>query len=131
MAQPKSWSISNKALKKSAGGFEAVNELLSTKSDQFTALISANDQMALGAIRAFEEAGIKIPAKVSVAGFDDIPEAGYLRPPLTTVRQDFVSLGKLSVRCLLDQLDNPKRTPRNRTIRPTLVKRESTARAPT
>jgi DNA-binding LacI/PurR family transcriptional regulator len=104
---------------------------LSTKSDQFTALISANDQMALGAIRAFEEAGIKIPAKVSVAGFDDIPEAGYLRPPLTTVRQDFVSLGKLSVRCLLDQLDNPKRTPRNRTIRPTLVKRESTARAPT
>jgi DNA-binding LacI/PurR family transcriptional regulator len=113
------------------GGFEAVSELLSTKCDPFTSLIGANDQMALGAIRAFEEAGIRVPAKVSVAGFDDIPEAGYLRPPLTTVRQDFVSLGKLSVRCLLDQLDNPKRTPRNRTIRPTLVQRESTAPVPT
>ena len=109
------------------GGFEAVRELLSAGGADLTALIAANDQMALGAIRAFEESGIKVPAKVSVAGFDDIPEAGYLRPPLTTVRQDFAALGKLSVRCLLDQLDNPKRTPRNRTIRPALIERQSTA----
>jgi LacI family transcriptional regulator len=112
------------------GGFEAVRALLSTKCAEFTALIAANDQMALGAIRAFEEAGMHVPARVSVAGFDDIPEAGFLRPPLTTVKQDFPSLARLSVRCLLDQLDDPKRAPRDRTIRPTLVERQSTALAP-
>jgi len=112
------------------GGFEAVRALLSTECAEFTALIAANDQMALGGIRAFEEAGMHVPAKVSVAGFDDIPEAGFLRPPLTTVKQDFASLGRLSVQCLLDQLDYPKRRPRNRTIRPTLVERQSTASAP-
>ena len=108
------------------GGFEAVSSLLATNPAEFTALIAANDQMAFGAIRAFEEAGIEVPEKVSVAGFDDIPEAGYLRPPLTTVRQDFATLAKLSVQCLLDQLDDPKRSPGNRTIRPSLVLRQST-----
>lgn len=112
------------------GGFEATKELISAKPGEFTALVSANDQMALGAIRAIEEAEIPIPARISVAGFDDIPEAAYLRPPLTTVRQDFASLGKLSVQCLLDQLDNPGRAPRNRTIRPTLIERASTTFAP-
>jgi len=112
------------------GGFEATRELISASPEGFTALVAANDQMALGAIRAFEEAGIRIPANISVAGFDDIPEAAYLRPPLTTVKQNFSSLGKLSVQCLLDQLDNPGRAPRNRTIRPTLIQRESTTFAP-
>ena len=54
-----------------------------------SAIFVANDQMALGALRALHEAGCEIPRQVSVVGFDDIPEAQYFTPPLTTVRQDF------------------------------------------
>ena len=82
--------------------------------------------MALGAIRAFEESGIKIPRTISVVGFDDIPEAAFFRPPLSTVKQDFATLASLSVECLMTQL-NESSPGRLRTIRPTLVERESTA----
>ena len=59
-----------------------------------TAVFVANDQMALGLVAALTEAGRDVPADVSVVGFDDLPEAAYLRPPLTTVRQDFAELGR-------------------------------------
>ena len=65
-----------------------------------TAVFVANDQMALGLLRAMHEAGRRIPEDVSVVGFDDIPEAPYFTPPLTTVRQDFGELGSLSLRIL-------------------------------
>ncbi|WP_410621102.1 LacI family DNA-binding transcriptional regulator [Amycolatopsis sp. cmx-8-4] len=58
------------------------------------AVFSANDQMALGLLRAFTEAGLRVPADVQVAGFDDVPEAAYFSPPLTTVRQDFIEVGR-------------------------------------
>ena len=83
--------------------------------------------MALGAIRAFEESGIQIPRTISVVGFDDIPEAAFFRPPLSTIKQDFATLAKSSVECLMSQL-NQHETGRLRTIQPTLVGRESTAR---
>ena len=54
--------------------------------------------MALGALRALHEAGYEIPRQVSVVGFDDIPEAQYFTPPLTTVRQDFAEIGRRSLR---------------------------------
>ncbi|MEU5875691.1 LacI family DNA-binding transcriptional regulator [Glycomyces sp. NPDC047369] len=54
-----------------------------------TAVACANDDMAIGLIRAFAEAGVEVPGRVSVTGFDDIPAAAYLTPPLTTVRQQF------------------------------------------
>ncbi len=57
--------------------------------------------MALGVLRAMHEAGREIPREVSVVGFDDIPEAPYFTPPLTTVRQDFDELGSRSLRLLL------------------------------
>ena len=60
---------------------------------EITAVFSSNDQMALGLLSAFHDRGIGVPAEISVVGFDDIPEAAYLSPPLTTVRQDFVNLG--------------------------------------
>jgi DNA-binding LacI/PurR family transcriptional regulator len=60
--------------------------------------------MPLGLLRAFREAGIDVPGRVSVAGFDDIPEAEYFYPPLTTVRQDFAEVGRRSIALLLDQL---------------------------
>lgn len=66
-----------------------------------TAIFAANDQMALGAMRALHELGRDIPGEVSVVGFDDMEEAHSFWPPLTTVRQDFAAVGRLSVRKLL------------------------------
>ena len=68
-------------------------------------MVAANDQMALGAIRAFEESGIQIPRVISVVGFDDIPEAAFFRPPLSTIKQDFAALARSSVECLMSQLN--------------------------
>jgi DNA-binding LacI/PurR family transcriptional regulator len=63
-------------------------------SPQFSA---SNDQMALGVTHAFHESGLDVPADISVIGFDDIPEAAYFWPPLTTVRQDFAELARRCV----------------------------------
>jgi len=67
----------------------------------FSAVFSSNDQMALGVIHAFREAGLDVPSDVSVVGFDDIPESAHFWPPLTTVRQDFTELGARCVSMLL------------------------------
>ena len=94
----------------------------------FTAIFSANDQMALGAMHALADAGLEVPADVSIVGFDDIPEAAHFSPPLTSVHQDFDQLGgdlMTTVLAVLDdqRLDLPARVP-------TLVERASTAYAP-
>ncbi len=107
-------------------GFEATQKLIAQNWGEYSALVVANDQMALGAIRAFEENGIQIPRNLSVVGFDDIPEAAFFRPPLSTIKQDFATLATSSVECLMSQL-NQHPAGRSRTIRPFLVGRESTA----
>ena len=107
-------------------GFEATQKLIAQNWGEYSALVVANDQMALGAIRAFEENGIQIPRDLSVVGFDDIPEAAFFRPPLSTIKQDFATLASSSVECLMSQL-NQQPASRSRTIRPILVGRESTA----
>lgn len=91
-----------------------------------TAIFAANDQMALGVLRACHEAGREIPGDISVIGFDDVPEAGYFTPPLTTVRQDFAEVGRRSLEILLDQVE--RREPRSMrvVIEPDLILREST-----
>lgn len=66
-----------------------------------TAVFCGNDQMALGLLRALAEAGRKVPAEVSVVGFDDVPEAAYMIPPLTTIRQDFGEVGRSGVGLLV------------------------------
>jgi DNA-binding LacI/PurR family transcriptional regulator len=88
----------------------------------------ANDQMALGLLRAFHEAGIRIPEDVLVAGFDDVPEAGYYTPPLTTVRQDFATVGRRSIELLLEQVASGRSSERQYVVAPELVVRHSTAR---
>jgi DNA-binding LacI/PurR family transcriptional regulator len=107
-------------------GFETTQKLVAQKWGEYSAMVVANDQMALGAIRAFEESGIQIPRTISVVGFDDIPEAAFFRPPLSTIKQDFATLASSSVACLMSQL-NQNQTGRVRTIKPILVERESTA----
>jgi DNA-binding LacI/PurR family transcriptional regulator len=72
-----------------------------------SAVFAANDQMAIGLMLALHEAGRAVPGDVSVIGFDDIPEAAYLIPPLTTLRQDFVDEGRRAVAMLLSQIEHP------------------------
>jgi DNA-binding LacI/PurR family transcriptional regulator len=94
-----------------------------------TAVFAANDQMALGVIRALHELGLRIPDDLSVVGFDDIPEAAYFTPPLTTVRQNFNEVGRRALLTLLAQLDAGERAGTRESIAPELVIRASTSEA--
>jgi DNA-binding LacI/PurR family transcriptional regulator len=98
---------------------------LATNPD-VTAVFVANDQMALGLLRALHEAGRRIPGDISVVGFDDIPEAEYFTPPLTTVRQNFNEMGRRSLLLLLEQIESGVREPRRETVAPELIVRAST-----
>ncbi len=75
-----------------SSGYRNARQLLA--DDRPTAIFAGNDQMALGAIRAVMEAGLRVPEDVSGVGFDDSPEAEHFTPPLTTMRQDFAQLGR-------------------------------------
>jgi DNA-binding LacI/PurR family transcriptional regulator len=92
-----------------------------------TAVFAGNDQMALGVLRALHEAGRRVPDEVSVVGFDDIPEAAFFTPPLTTVRQRFDEVGRRAVIALLEQIDGAARTGTRTTIAPELLVRASTS----
>lgn len=109
-------------------GYRAGQKILAT-AEPFTGLVVANDQMALGALRALREHNLKVPDDVSVIGFDDIPEASFFEPPLTTVRQDFVAMGQQSVDYLLSLIQQPKTPHHQRTLYPKLIERLSTAQA--
>ncbi|HXD62532.1 MAG TPA: LacI family DNA-binding transcriptional regulator [Lacisediminihabitans sp.] len=105
-------------------GYQAGRELVAYRD--FTAVFAANDQMALGLLHAFREAGLDVPGDVSVVGFDDIPEARHYWPPLTTVRQDFSEIGRRAVAILLGELHGETRTDYDQ-ILPLLRVRASTA----
>ena len=94
-----------------------------------TALFVANDQMALGVLRALNEAGRRVPDDVSVVGFDDIPEAPYFMPPLTTIRHDVDEMGSRGVRLLLAMVEAGETLPGGPAVAPQLVVRASTATA--
>jgi LacI family transcriptional regulator len=105
-------------------GYEAACRLID-EGNTFTALVVGNDQMALGAIYALNERQLHVPEKVSVVGFDDIPEAAYFLPPLTTVRQDFAALGDQSVEYLVSFIENPDIPIHQRVLYPELIVRQS------
>jgi len=92
-----------------------------------TAVFAANDQMALGLLRAFHERGRPVPQDVSIVGFDDIPDAGSFIPPLTTVHQDFAEVGRRCVQGLLRQIRNEPEGPGTVLVPTRLVLRASTA----
>ncbi|HXO08002.1 MAG TPA: LacI family DNA-binding transcriptional regulator [Solirubrobacteraceae bacterium] len=92
-----------------------------------TAIFAANDQMALGVLRAMHEAGRDIPGEISVVGFDDVPESPYFTPPLTTVRQDFIEVGSRSLRLLVRMIAGGERLPPSSRVQPELIVRASTS----
>jgi DNA-binding LacI/PurR family transcriptional regulator len=105
-------------------GYELGRELARDKS--VTAIFCANDQMAIGALRALSEVDRKVPGDVCVVGFDDIPEASYLIPPLTTVRQDFAELGRRAMALFVELATGERRPgPVKILLTPQLFIRES------
>jgi DNA-binding LacI/PurR family transcriptional regulator len=107
-------------------GYNAIQQLLADRA-HFTALVAANDQMALGAIAALTDYGLGVPDDVSVVGFDDIPEAAFFRPPLTTIRQDFHHIGSVVAEYLSEQIFQSSTSHSQLVIAPTLTVRHSTA----
>lgn len=92
-----------------------------------TAVFVGNDQMSLGLLHACHEAGVAVPGALSVVGFDDIPEAAFFAPPLTTVRQDFDSLGRDVMATVLEAMRGDAAALARTTRVPKLVVRASTA----
>jgi len=107
-----------------ARGYEIGREL--ARRGDATGVFVANDQMAIGVLHAFAEAGVRVPEDVSVVGFDDIPEAGYLNPALTTIRQDFQAVGQRAIDLVTTTLNGtPASVP---LLPPELIIRKSTQR---
>ncbi|WP_241976697.1 LacI family DNA-binding transcriptional regulator [Cryobacterium sp. TMT2-4] len=92
-----------------------------------TAIFAANDQMALGILRALHESGRAVPQSVSVIGFDDMPDADSFYPPLTTVHQDFGEVGRLCMVRLLELIESNRPHPGATLVPAHLVLRSSTA----
>jgi DNA-binding LacI/PurR family transcriptional regulator len=108
-----------------ASGYQ-VGQILARMND-VTAVFAANDHLALGILRALHERGRRVPRDVSVVGFDDVPEAGFYIPPLTTIRPDFDAAATASLDLLLAQIRAGRRNGERRVLPPTLISRDSVA----
>ncbi len=108
-----------------ASGYRA--GLILARMPEVTAVFAANDHLALGILRAMSERGRAVPGDVSVVGFDDVPEAAYFIPPLTTVRPDFATVATETLDVLLSCMSGEPAASTRRTITPTLVERDSVA----
>ena len=106
-------------------GYPVISKLLSC-GERFTALVSFNDMAAIGAMRALEDLGFRVPADVSVIGFDDIKLAAFSKPRLTTIRQPLSNMGRIAAQCVLNRLHGLERFRDQITVEPELVVREST-----
>lgn len=109
-------------------GYPFAKQLLARKKP-FTALFAYNDISAIGAIRAIQEQGLRVPQDISVMGFDDIPGAAFHTPSLTTVQQPLNRMGEVAAQVLLERIEGNKEYPSEIAIEPELVVRESTAKA--
>jgi DNA-binding LacI/PurR family transcriptional regulator len=94
---------------------------------EVTAVFAANDHLALGLLRALHERGRRVPHDLSVVGFDDVPEAAYFIPPLTTVRPDFDAVAQAGLDLLLAQMTDEETVPGRIVMAPTLITRDSVA----
>jgi DNA-binding LacI/PurR family transcriptional regulator len=110
-------------------GYPFAKQLLERKKS-FTALLAYNDISAIGAIWAFNEAGLRVPEDVSVVGFDDIPSAAFNSPGLTTVRQPLQRMGQIAAKTVIDQIEGNEEYVPEIAIEPEFVVRASTGPVP-
>lgn len=112
----------------SAGGHEAMASLLKSARQRPSAVFASNDLMAIGAICAAAETGLRIPEDLSVVGFDDIALAAFSNPPLTTIAQPKHQTGALAARLLLERIAHRNSPLRREILQPSLCLRRSTAK---
>lgn len=105
-------------------GYEAAHTLLALPNPP-TAIFASNDLSAQGVYDAARARGLRIPEQLSVVGYDDIPQAAYLHPPLTTVRQPLLEMGSAAARLLLDLIAHPGQTVQSALFEAALIVRES------
>ena len=103
-----------------------IGKALDLDTEGITAIFAANDNLALGLMHAFRERGVAIPGRVSIVGFDDVPEAPYFAPPLTTLKPDLAELGRVSMGLILGYLKGESVEHFN-VVEPELMVRASTA----
>jgi LacI family transcriptional regulator len=106
------------------GGYEACKRLLAKKT-KFSAIFCANDETAIGAMKAVREAGLSIPQDMSVVGFDDIDMAAHYNPALTTVRINKEAMGAMAVKTLIARAADPEAIGATIMLDVDLIKRES------
>ncbi|MGW1843559.1 LacI family DNA-binding transcriptional regulator [Streptomyces sp. NPDC001966] len=108
-----------------AEGARAAEALLDRPGERPQGVLFANDQMAVGALRALERRGVRVPEDIAVTGFDGIPLSRIVRPPLTTVRQPIRQLGEQAVELLVQRLGNSGSEPVSLMLPVSLIRRAS------
>jgi LacI family transcriptional regulator len=109
-------------------GYEITKRLLQSVNPLPTAIFASNDLSAFGAMDAARECGLRIPDDISIIGFDDIPQASFVYPKLTTVRQPLEQMGQVAVKMLLEQIEDQSRPPQRVALATQLVIRDSCGR---
>ena len=108
-----------------ASGYEALMAFYQ-KDELPTAIFAQNDQMAVGVLRAARDLGLQVPDDLSIIGVDDIPMAAYFAPPLTTMRQDFLTIGQEAASLLIQATGHTGASQRNLLLPAELIERRST-----
>ncbi len=109
-------------------GFEAIHQL-QARNAKFTAVFAYNDMSAIGAIQALKKNGLQVPQDVSVVGFDDVREATFYSPALTTVRQPLRRMGEIAAETVVNRIEGTGGYPSNIKVAPEFVIRQSTGPA--
>ena len=107
-----------------SSGYLCAREALGNNCN-FDGVLVGNDQMALGVLRALSEFNLSVPQQISVIGFDDTADSAYFCPPLTTVKQDFLTIGKRTVLLALSLAEQPKKHYQQEAIATQLIERKS------